>query len=108
MRSLATFREAKRGVVLRPANGTCTPRRGGGCLYDSASHAVDLFNYPVGCSKQVAGTALSRVFSADVEDAVCSTLLFANGMTGQIEANWSDESYRKMFIRVIVWEQAVG
>ena len=123
-RFLATFHEAKRivdsgilgqlhhikaeaygGVVLRPAKGTWrgTRAEGGGCLYDYASHAVDLVNYLVGSPKQVAGTALSRVFSADVEDAVCSTLLFANGMTGQIEANWSDESYRKMFIRVTVW-----
>jgi predicted dehydrogenase len=123
-RFLATFQEAKRiidsgvlgrlhhikaeaygGVVLRPVRGTWrgTRREGGGCLYDYASHAVDLVNYLVGAPESVAGTVLSRVFSAEVEDAVCSTLLFADGMTGQVEANWSDESYRKMFIRVTVW-----
>jgi scyllo-inositol 2-dehydrogenase (NADP+) len=123
-RFLATFREAKRildsgvlgrlhhvkaeaygGVVLRPARATWRGSRkeGGGCLYDYASHAVDLVNYLVGAPEQIAGTALSRIFSSDVEDAVCSTLLFQNGMTGQIEANWSDESYRKMFIRLTIW-----
>ena len=123
-RFLATFQEAKRivnsgalgklhhikaeaygGVVLRPAKGTWrgTRAEGGGCLYDYASHAVDLVNYLVGAPQLVAGTALSRIFSTDVEDAVCSTLMFADGMTGQIEANWSDESYRKMFMRVTVW-----
>lgn len=123
-RFIATFREAKRivdsgalgelhhikaeaygGVVLRPARGTWrgTRAEGGGCLYDYASHAVDLVNYLVGAPGKVAGTALNRIFSADVEDAVFSTLMFDNGMTGQIEANWSDESYRKMFMRVTVW-----
>jgi predicted dehydrogenase len=125
-RFIATFREAKRildsgalgelhhikaeaygGVVLRPARARGTWRgtraEGGGCLYDYASHAVDLVNYLVGAPGKVAGTALNRIFSADVEDAVVSTLMFDSGMTGQIEANWSDESYRKMFMRVTVW-----
>jgi predicted dehydrogenase len=46
---------------------------------------------------------MNRLFSSDVEDEVYSNLFFAGGLSGQISANWSDESQRKMSTKVSVW-----
>ena len=92
-------------VVLRPQGATWRARKeeGGGCLYDYASHAVDLVNYLVGAPDAVGGTVLNKVFSRDVEDEVYSTFYYDNGMTAQVAANWSDDSYRKITTKVTVW-----
>jgi predicted dehydrogenase len=97
--------EAYGPVVLRPKGGTWRIRKseGGGCLYDYASHAIDLANYLVGPPRAIGGTTLNRLYSADVEDEVYANFFYANGMTGQIAANWSDESFRKMSGKVTVW-----
>jgi predicted dehydrogenase len=97
--------EAYGRVVLRPKGGTWRIRRseGGGCLYDYASHAIDLANYLVGPPQAIGGTVLKRLFSADVEDEVYANFFYADGMTGQIAANWSDESFRKMSAKMTVW-----
>jgi predicted dehydrogenase len=76
---------------------------GGGCLYDYASHAIDILNYLVGQPTAVGGTILNKVFSRDVEDEVYATLFFPDGMTGQIAANWSDDSFRRMSMEVTIW-----
>src|SRR6185503_10580540 len=78
--------EAYGPVVVRPSGSTWRTHRaeGGGCLYDYACHAIDLVQYLVGCPDAVDGTALNRVFSRDVEDSVYSTLLYADGKTGQL------------------------
>ena len=123
-RFLGTFNEAKRlidanvlgrihhvraeaygPVVLRPRGATWRANRteGGGCLYDYASHAIDIVNYLVGAPEEVGGTVLNKVLSRDVEDEVYATLYFEEGMTGQIAANWSDESYRRMSTQVTIW-----
>jgi len=92
-------------VVLRPQGSTWRTRReeGGGCLYDYASHAVDLVNYLVGAPDAVGGSVLNKLFSRDVEDEVYSTFYYGNGMTAQVAANWSDDSYRKITAKVTVW-----
>lgn len=97
--------EAYGPVVLRPKGVTWRTRKseGGGCLYDYACHAIDLVNYFVGRPGAVGGTVLNRLFSNDVEDEVYSSLYFQNGLTGQIAANWSDESHRKMSTKITVW-----
>jgi scyllo-inositol 2-dehydrogenase (NADP+) len=97
--------EAYGPVVLRPKGSTWRTNKseGGGCLYDYASHAIDLANYLVGRPEAVGGTIMNRLFSGDVEDEVYASLFYTNGMTGQIAANWSDDSYRKMSIKVTVW-----
>jgi scyllo-inositol 2-dehydrogenase (NADP+) len=123
-RFVATFREAKRlvdanvlgrihhvqaeafgPVVLQPKGSTwrASGSEGGGCLYDYACHAIDMVNYLVGRPQAVGGTVINKIFSRDVDDEVYATLYFPNGMTGQIAANWSDESYRKMSTQVSVW-----
>jgi scyllo-inositol 2-dehydrogenase (NADP+) len=97
--------EAYGPVVLRPKGSTWRGKRseGGGCLYDYASHALDLINYLVGSPAEVGGTVLNQIFSRDVEDEVYSTLYFKDGMTGQLCANWSDDSFRKMSMIISVW-----
>ncbi|TFW34378.1 Gfo/Idh/MocA family protein [Massilia horti] len=97
--------EAYGPVVLRPKGATwrASKNEGGGCLYDYASHGIDLINYMIGKPDTVGGTALNRIFSNDVEDEVYSTLFYQDGKTAQIAANWSDESFRKMSSRITVW-----
>jgi predicted dehydrogenase len=84
-------------VVLKEKGGTWRSERseGGGCLYDYASHTIDLVNFLLGKTVKVAGTELIQIFSKDVEDAVYSTLILDSGISGQLSVNWSDESYRK-------------
>lgn len=97
--------EAYGPVVLRPKSGTWRAARaeGGGALYDYACHAIDLINFVVGPPTDVDGVVLKRVFSRDVEDEAYCSFGFANGASGQLAVNWSDESYRKMFTRISVW-----
>jgi predicted dehydrogenase len=86
-------------VVIRPKSGSTWRSKkaeGGGCLHDYSSHVVDLMNYIVGPPNEVLGARLRSIFSKDVEDAVYATFGYANGMSGQLETNWSDPSYRKM------------
>jgi scyllo-inositol 2-dehydrogenase (NADP+) len=97
--------EAYGPVVLRPKGITWRTSKveGGGCLYDYACHAIDLVHYLVGRPDAVSGTILNRLFSRDVEDEVYTSMTYANGLTGQIAANWSDESFRKMSLKVSAW-----
>lgn len=122
-RFLGTFNEAKRlldaaaigevyhflaesygPVVLKEKGGTWRSERseGGGCLYDYASHTIDLVNFLLGKTVKVAGTELVQIFSKDVEDAVYSTLTLDSGISGQLSVNWSDESYRKMSTQITI------
>ena len=122
-RFLGTFREVKRlveaGIIGRPyhisgeaygqvvvkeesSTWRSTKHEGGGCLHEYCSHVVDLMNYVVGPPKDVLGVVLEHVFSRDVEDAVYATLAYPDGMSGQLAANWSDETYRRMTTRLTV------
>ena len=97
--------EAYGSVVTRPQDATWRSRRseGGGCLYDYAAHAINLLTWYLGEPHRVAGTALARIFSREVEDQVVGTLYFPANVTGQICANWCDASVRKMTTRVTLW-----
>lgn len=97
--------EAYGPVVLRPAGATWRTSRaaGGGCLYDYACHAIDMVHYLVGRPDGVAGTVLNRMFSEEAEDEVYATLRYGDGKTGQLAANWSDDSFRKMALKVTLW-----
>jgi predicted dehydrogenase len=97
--------EAYGPVVLRPSGSTWRSSRteGGGCLYDYASHALDLIHLLIGAPNAVSGVVVSRIFSRDVDDEVYASLHFPDGATGQLAANWSDESHRKMSTKVTVW-----
>lgn len=68
---------------------------GGGCLYDFASHSIDLINYLIGPPDEIIGTVLQSIHSTGIEDAVSSTFVYENGLRGNLLVNWSDPSYRK-------------
>lgn len=91
-------------VVLKEKGGTWRSERseGGGCLYDYASHTIDLINFLLGKTVKVSGTKLKQIFSKDVEDAVYSTLTLESGLSGQLSVNWSDETYRKMSTQITI------
>ena len=68
---------------------------GGGAIFEVASHAIDLVNYLIGKPDKVTGSSLTKIYSKNVEDAVCSTMLYRVGISGTLNVNWSDESFRK-------------
>lgn len=69
---------------------------GGGCLYDYASHVINLIQEIIGRPVKIQGTLLKSFYSRGVEDAVFSLLKLESGLTGTLLVNWSDETYRKM------------
>ncbi|HEY2783075.1 MAG TPA: Gfo/Idh/MocA family oxidoreductase [Steroidobacteraceae bacterium] len=97
--------EAYGPVVLRPKGSTWRAQKseGGGALFDYACHAIDLMNYLIGPPIAVSGTVLNSVFSNDVDDEIYSTLQYSDKLHGQLATNWSDESYRKMSVRLCFW-----
>ena len=90
-------------VVLEPKTCCGVTSLKAGCLHDYACHAIDLVHYLMGRPSSVGGVVLNQIFSQGVEDEVYASLYFADGATGQIAANWSDEAYRKMSIRGCLW-----
>jgi predicted dehydrogenase len=89
-------------TVLHDVKGSWRSKgdAGGGCLYDFASHAVDLINYLIGAPDNVSGTVLQPIHSTHVEDAMCTTYFYRNGLWGNLIVNWSDASYRKPTYRL--------
>ena len=92
-------------TVLRASKSSWRSKKemGGGCMLDFASHCIDLADYLFGQADAVRGSILKSVYSPHVEDAVYTTLKHQNGITGNIMANWSDESYRRPFNRIEVF-----
>lgn len=122
-RYLGTFREVKRlvdenelgevyhfvaeaygPVVVKEKAETWRSDRkeGGGCLYDYASHVINLTNFILGDIDNVSGTHLKSVYSRNVEDAVYSNLRLTNGISGHLSVSWSEESFRKMSTKITV------
>lgn len=120
---IGTFRELKRlldlnilgeivhfsgeayGPVVTKEKGSTwrsNPEDGGGCLYDYASHVINLIQEIIGRPKKIHGTLLKSIYSKGVEDAVYSLLELQNGVTGTLLVNWSDETYRKMSTSITV------
>jgi predicted dehydrogenase len=97
--------EAYGPVVLRPKGLSWRTQKeeGGGCLYDYAAHPINLLNWYFGQPESTFGTVLSTIFSRDTDDEVYSTLRFANGPSAHLSVNWSDESYRKMSVKLSIW-----
>lgn len=91
-------------VVLREKGSTWRSQKGqgGGCLYDYASHTIDLIHFVLDKPVKVSGTQLKNIFSKDVEDAVYSNITLSNGLSGQLSVNWSDETHRKMNTQITI------
>lgn len=92
-------------VVLKEAAATwrSSAAEGGGCLYDYAAHPINLMNWYVGKPVECIGANLAQQYSQGVDDAVYADLRFANGVSGQVSVNWSDDSVRKMTTQLTVW-----
>jgi predicted dehydrogenase len=90
--------EAYGPVVVKEKGGTWRSKRedGGGCLYDYASHVLNLIQEVISYPKEVNGALLKSIYSRGVEDAVYALLTLQNGVSGVLSVNWSDETYRKM------------
>jgi predicted dehydrogenase len=90
--------EAYGPVVTKEKGGTwrSDPVEGGGCLFDYASHVINLVQEIVGRPVKASGSQLKRIYSKEVDDAVYSILTLETGLTGILSVNWSDETYRKM------------
>jgi predicted dehydrogenase len=97
--------EAYGPVVLRPKGMSWRTQKeeGGGCLYDYAAHPVNLLNWLFGVPTGIGGTAMTKIFSRDTEDEVYSSFQYADGPSVQLSVNWSDESYRKMSVKLTLW-----
>jgi predicted dehydrogenase len=87
----------EKGMTWRSESG-----EGGGCLYDYATHVINLIQFLAGSPRSVSGAVLRRIYSKNVDDAVYATLHFPDGASGQLAVNWSDETYRKMSTRITV------
>ena len=70
-------------------------KEGGGCLYDFASHSIDLINYLIGVPDEVCGSVFQSIHSVNVEDAISSTFVYRGNLRGNLLVNWSEPSYRK-------------
>jgi len=77
-------------------------KEGGGCLYDYASHVINLVNFVLSDIDHVSGTCLKHIFSKNVEDAVYSNLHLVNGVSGHLSVSWSEESFRKMSTKITI------
>jgi predicted dehydrogenase len=121
---IGTFRELKRllskkilgdlvhfsgeayGPVVTKEKGSTwrsKPEEGGGCLYDYASHVINLIQEVVGRPVKIYGTILKSIYSKGVQDAVYSLLELQDGLSGTLLVNWSDETFRKMSTSVTVF-----
>lgn len=96
--------EAYGPVVTKEKGGTwrSDPAEGGGCLYDYASHVINLIQEIIGKPVKANGTNLKKIYSKEVEDAVYSVLTLEKGTTGILSVNWSDETYRKMSTSIAI------
>lgn len=99
------FHAKSNGPVIvkeKAGNWRAKSSEGGGCLFDYASHVVNLVEYLISDIDKVDGVMLKKIFSKDVEDAVYSNLFLENGLSGNLTVNWSDETYRKMSTEVML------
>lgn len=97
--------EAYGPVVVKEKGGTWRSKQeeGGGCLYDYASHVINLIQEIVDRPVTVSGMQLKSIYSKGVEDAVYGTLKLKNGLSGLLSVNWSDETYRKMSTTITIF-----
>ncbi|MBW8332467.1 MAG: Gfo/Idh/MocA family oxidoreductase [Prolixibacteraceae bacterium] len=96
--------EAYGSVVTKEKGGTwrAKPEEGGGCLFDYASHVINLIQEIIGRPIKASGSQLKSIYSKGVEDAVYGTLILDNKLSGLLSVNWCDETYRKMSTSISV------
>jgi predicted dehydrogenase len=96
--------EAYGPVVVKKKEATWRSEssEGGGCLFDYASHVINLVQFILGDVHDVNGVMLKKIYSKGVEDAVYSGMSLESGLSGMLCVNWSDETYRKMSTQITV------
>ena len=96
--------EAYGPVITKPKAGNWRAKQseGGGCLFDYASHVLNLIQEIFGKPSAVRGTLLKSFYSKEVEDGVFSSLILEDGLSGTLSVNWSDETYRKMSTSLMI------
>lgn len=62
---------------------------GGGALFDSGSHAIDLLRWIIGEVTGVSTYISSRTAQTDVDEAASLLLRFSNGIIGVMNASWT-------------------
>jgi predicted dehydrogenase len=84
-------------TVLKDSKSSwrASKKTGGGCMYEFASHCIDLTVFLLDRPDSVAGSVLQSIYSSEVEDVVSSTFIYNKGFSGTIISNWSDETFRK-------------
>lgn len=95
-------------TVLKDSKSSWRSKKtsGGGCMYEFASHCIDLAVYLFDQPERVVGSILESIYSSEVEDLVNSTFVYQNDCTGNIMVNWSDETYRKPTNIITILEPA--
>ena len=89
--------EMSGATVLKDSKSSWRGSRktGGGCMYEFASHCIDLVVYLLDRPDSVSGSVLQSIYSSEVEDLVSSTFIYNKGFSGTVLSNWSDDSVRK-------------
>ena len=97
--------EAYGPVVIREKSGTWRSKseEGGGCLFDYASHVLNLVQEILGKPNRIIGSVLKSIYSNGIEDAVYSLIALESKLSGVILVNWSEETYRKMSTTLTVY-----
>ena len=70
-------------------------KRGGGCLNEYGPHIIDLCIYIFGEVDSICTAHKKHVFSTNADDQISFSWNHLNGLTGQVDINWSDPSKRK-------------
>ncbi len=89
-------------TMKKKATWRSDPKEGGGCLLDYASHVIDLVNDTLSPVQKVRSSLLKSIYSDNVEDSVYSLLELKNGLSGVLQVNWSDDTYRKMSTSITI------
>lgn len=94
---IAYSSEMYSSTVIKEASAGWRSKKneGGGCLYEMASHAIDLSAFLFGMPDSVSGSVLNKIYSQNVDDQVLSTFKHDDGVVGSLSVNWSDPAYRK-------------
>jgi predicted dehydrogenase len=79
------------GWLLEPAMA------GGGPLYDTASHRIDLFNFLFGRPTRATGFLSNAVHRIGVEDSATLLIGYAGGVHGIIDVRWNSRVTRDQF-----------
>jgi 1,5-anhydro-D-fructose reductase (1,5-anhydro-D-mannitol-forming) len=87
----------ERGWLLDPALA------GGGPLYDTACHRIDVLNFLFGAPVKVAGLLSNAVHRIAVEDSATVLIDYASGVRGAVDVRWNSRIERDQF-RVIGME----